>query len=352
MKILLVSLAGIGNTLLVTPLIELLRKRFTKEKIYVLVMLKGAKELLERNPNLDGVILWNFLKEGVVSSFRFLLNLRKENFDYSILSYPANRLEYNIINFIVGKKERVAHRYNHLFYTNLGFLNTRLIREDDKKHDVEENVRLLSLLGIHPESFDGPRIYLTDEDDNFAGRFFKDLNTEKKLIIGMHAGTATFKNQMKRRWDKEKFGELGKIFVERDSAVVLIFGGKEEGELKTFIRDSVGDGAYTVDNTSIRETSALIKRCRLFVSADSGLMHIAASFGVPCVAIFGPTNPEWVYPYGTKYMIVRKDLPCSPCFYYSQRPLRCKFGDFRCIESISVDDVLEATEKLLKETEY
>lgn len=347
MKILIISLAGIGNTLLTTPLIKLLSQTYRSAEISVLVMFKGAKELLETSPYVDKIIFWEFLKKGIIRSLKFLLLLRKKKFDVSILSYPSNRIEYNLIQFLIGAKVRLAHKYNHFFVKNLGFLNTKTIPEDDTKHDVEENVHLLSLLNKKIKNCPPPKVYLTSHEKVFAKNWLLQNNVTQKLIIGIHAGTATFKNQIKRRWDKNKFGELGKKLVQKYNLQILIFGGKEEEELKWYIKEKIGKNTKIVSDTTIRETTALISHCSLFISNDSGLMHLAASVGIPCIAIFGPTNPKWVHPYNTQYLIVRENLPCSPCFYYSQKPLTCKWGDFRCVKNISVEKVMRSVEKLL-----
>ncbi|MDD2890049.1 MAG: glycosyltransferase family 9 protein [bacterium] len=361
MKILVISLAGIGNTLMAAPMIKLLRKKYLNSHITVLVMFKGSREILEENPYLNEVILWDFINKPIFQSLAFLLNLRKQKIDISILSYPANRIEYNLINFIIGAKIRIAHKYNKFTTKNLGFLNNKTIPEDDEKHDIEENIRLVSLANLSTEikedesllTEDGqplwgkPKIYLTDKDKKFADNWLRERNLKYKTLIGIHAGTAPFKNQIQRRWDKEKFGELGKELAEKYNATILLFGSNAEKDLKEDIQKMIGENAFLVNGTTMRETSALIEKCSLFISSDSALMHIAASLNVQCVSIFGPTNPKWVYPYKTKYIIVRKELPCSPCFYYSQKPLSCKFKDFRCIKSITVEEVLTASDKLI-----
>jgi heptosyltransferase-2 len=220
--------------------------------------------------------------------------------------------------------------------------------EDNDKHDVEENVSLLSLIDKDPKNWDAPKVFVTKGEEEFAKNWLVQNNIKKRLLIGMHAGTAIFKNQIKRRWDKDKFGELGRRLVEKYDAQILVFGGEEERDLRLYIKEKIGKGAKVVSNTTIRQTTTIMSHCSLFISNDSSLMHIAASLRIPCVTIFGPTNPKWVYPYKTNYIIIRENLPCSPCFYYSQKPLSCKWGDFRCIKNISVDRVMESIDIFLK----
>jgi len=348
-KILVLCLPGIGDTLLFTPALRVLRERFPHAQIWALVMFRGSQEVLEKNPHVDEVLLWEFLKEGAFRSFKFLLNLRRQHFDISIMAYPANRIEYSLVHLLAGARKRYGHRYHHRDLSSLNILHGRTIREDDQRHNVEENLALLQLLCIEVESQYSLELYLSEEDRAFARSWLAQRPLEGALLIGFHAGTAEFKNQAKRRWAKEKFAQLGDALTEQLGAQVLIFGGPDEQELKENIRSGMSKSALVVSDTTMRQTAALIERCALFVSNDSALMHTAAAMKVPCVVIFGPTNPKWVYPFGTKYRIVRRDLPCSPCFYYSAKPLTCARGDFACIEGVGINQVIDAVRQLLRD---
>lgn len=346
-KILVISLAGIGNTLLFTPALRLLRKRFPSAHISALVMFKGAQEILEGNSHLNEIIHWNFIKEGSFHSLRFLSQLRSHKYDISINVYPANRREYNLISFLIGAKLRLAHSYEHLDYLSLGFLNNRRIPEFNSRHDVEENIGLLGLLGIEKESPKALELFLAEGDIRFAQDWLMKRDLEGDFKVGFHAGSARFKNQAQRRWAKEKFIQLGKILAQKHNAKILIFGGRDEAQTNREICGSLGEDGWLVKDTTVRQTAALMGRCNLFVTNDSGLMHIAAALNLPTVAIFGPTNPVWVHPWETRYEIIREDLPCSPCFFYSVKPLACRYGDFHCIHSIEVEDVLEGIERIM-----
>ena len=346
-KILVLCLPGIGDTLLFTPALRSLREHFPKAQIWVLVMFQGSREVLEKNPHIDKVILWEFLKQGALRSFKFLLGLRRQRFDVSIMAYPANRIEYSLVHLLVGAKRRYGHRYHHRDLSSLNVLHGRTIMEHNERHNVEENLALLRLLGVHSGTSNSLELHLSKEDRAVAGDWLTKRQSGKGLLIGFHPGTAEFKNQAKRRWAKEKFAMLGDALIEQFGAQVLIFGGPDEEELKEDIRRRMSRPGMVVSGTTMRQTAALIERCALFVSNDSALMHTAAAMKVPCVVVFGPTNPKWVHPYGTRYRIVRRGLPCSPCFYYSAKPLSCALGNFACIEGIQVDQVLQAVRQLL-----
>jgi heptosyltransferase-2 len=99
----------------------------------------------------------------------------------------------------------------------------------------------------------------------------------------------------------------------------------------------------------IGAVGGVIRRCQLFVSNCSGLIHIAAACKVPTVGIYGPTNSVWDGPWKTESIIVNRKLPCSPCFYYSSRPLDCPARlDYACVRELPVEDVERAALQLLK----
>jgi heptosyltransferase-2 len=347
LKILVLCLPGIGDTLLFTPALRALRRRFPAARIWVLVMFRGSLQVLEENPHADRVILWEFLKEGLFRSLRFLWSLRRQRFDISIMAYPANRIEYSLVHLLIGAARRVGHRYHHRDLSSMNVLHGRTVREDDERHNVEENLALLRLLDVETGTPDGLELYLSADDQAWARRWLQEHGLEGDRLVGMHAGTAELKNQARRRWPAERFAELGDRLTGEFGARILIFGGPDEEDLKERLREGMSGPAVIVSGTTMRQTAALIEHCDLFVSNDSALMHTAAAMKVPCLVIFGPTNPKWVYPYGTLYRIVRLDLDCSPCFYYSARPLHCRKGNFPCIADLGVEQAFQAARDLL-----
>ena len=104
-----------------------------------------------------------------------------------------------------------------------------------------------------------------------------------------------------------------------------------------------------LDNRPLREAIAIIGTCDAFVTNDSGLMHIAAAMNVPTLVLLGPTNPAYIYPWKVRHKIVRTGIACSPCFYYSPKPLRCIANiNFKCMSDLTVDMAEDGLMELLK----
>jgi len=351
-KILVLPMYGIGDVLMTTPALRNLKEQLDV-KITYLHMFKTTRDTLLSNLHIDENIHYPFLQTNKFDGLRFLVQFRKK-FDYSINFYPSNRRDYNLAAFIVGTPIRIGHRYARNNLSELNFLKNMTIQEDDKLHNVEENLRLLEFLGIVNKKPYPLEIYFTEGEGLFANQWLKERKIDEKILIGIHHGTSSFKNHDKRRWHETSFAKLiDRLALEIKDSIFLLFGGPEENSLRNAVISAVHNQkkVLSVDSVTVRQAAALMENCRLFISNDSGPMHMAATTGVPTVAIFGPTNPVWVKPWGVKHKIVRLGLPCSPCFRYSPKPLRCVANlDYACLKNISVDQVYDACIELFRET--
>jgi heptosyltransferase-2 len=358
-KILIIALPGVGDALMTTPMLTILRKVKPDAEIHVLVMFHATRELFLTNPNLDTIHFFDFIKGSKIEGLLYLMHLRSLGFDISLNIYPQNRREYNLFALAIGAKKRIGIKYGHKDWQNLSWLLTDNIAEDDRYHCVEENVRLLSMLGIKLEvkedSLPKLELHLLPEHIAFADQWITDRNSQlrtqnSKLLIGFHAGTALFKNHIRRRWAPEKFAELAKKLTAELNARIFLFGGPDDIEANEIILSLAGNVITEVKTKSIMDSIAIMQKMSLFVSNDSALMHIAGALDLPTVAIFGPTNETYVHPWKTRYEIVHTGIECRPCFYYSPKPLTCyrtPEEHFLCIRNIDVENVFEAITRLL-----
>lgn len=351
MKILILALAGIGDSLMFTPALKLLRKEMPIAQIDILVMLSGAKEIYATNPDINEVIHFDFIKQGYLKSLRYLFSIRKK-YDVTISVYPTNRKEYNLVHFLIGAPKRFAVKYLRMNFANFGWLNTETIHENDELHNVQQNIKLIELLLNKKFNEEPPlQIFLKEDDNQHSKRFLSENNIEEKdLVIGFHPGCATLKNHIKRRWEPEKFAELGKILLHKHSAKIFLFGGSDEEELKTNISKQIGsENVFVIKTPDLLKSAAIMKRCNVFVTNDSSLMHISAALRLKIIAIIGPTNTKYINPWKTEHSIVSLNLDCAPCFYYSPKPLSCSRTDvkFKCIKELDVEPVYQAVKKFI-----
>ena len=348
-RILCMCLSGVGDALTFSPFMRVLKQHRPDVRIDVLVMFRACASLYRSHPSVHTVHFVDFVGQGVFASLRDVLRLRRNRYDAVVAALPANRSEYNIIQVMLGGR-RIGHRYLHYDRVNLNFLKHDWLWENESVHVVTQNLALLGFFNVpvptEPVSLHFP---LNADDHAGADAWLHGQVAQARRPVGMHPGSATFKNHIMKRWPADRFALLARRIVDEWDTHVLVFGTPDEQDIKTAIcaqADRPGR-VLSVDGTSLRVSAALIARCRMMVSNDSALMHVAAAIGTPVVAIFGYTNARTLHPWNVPHRVVRLDLPCSPCFFYSPKPARCHAGiDYRCIKSITVDEVFSAAASL------
>ncbi len=349
MKILINALSGNGDALMFSPSLRLLKEKIPNAEIDMLVMFKSVKEMYEHNPFLNKIHHINFLKQSKLKSIKEIYSLRKNNYDVSINIYPSNRTEYNLVNYFLGAKKRLGHNYTHSDVLRLEVLNNVTADETPDRHNVLQNFDLVKTLATMDEKeLHGLEIFLSEDDKKNSESWIKENDLQNKFLVGFHSGSATLKNHIHKRWDKKKFAALGKLLEQKYNAKILLFGNEFDLNLEI---DEMLDGKGILSSTSnYMDSMARMRFCNLFVSNDSAFLHSSAAFKIPTVGIFGYTNANELFPWGTKHLIVRKELDCSPCFYNSPKPVQCLWSgedEFKCMKTISIEEVFEACEQLI-----
>jgi len=342
LRIIIFCLSGIGNTILFTPTLRILRKSLPKAEITLLVRQRSFAECISNSKFTDKIIVFN----GSISNrLKLLLKLRKEHYDISITPIPSNRFEFNLFAFLVGAKIRLIHKYK--VGNVLSFLQNDFILADEKLHDVENNINLIEHLGINADKEKRGLIFETSkEDEKYALDFIKKNALQKSTLIGIHPGTS--KTALYRRWPQQNFSNLINTILEEYKARILLFEGPDEPGLAIeILRDVNGkDRVVIVKDNTLKQNAAIIWHCKLFISTDSGLGHIAAAKQVPVITLFGPANPNRTRPYGKKVIVIQKSPILIKYPFYSTNPTPT--GDYKeSLDKITVEDVLKEVERFL-----
>jgi heptosyltransferase-2 len=162
-------------------------------------------------------------------------------------------------------------------------------------------------------------------------------------LVGIGPGAA---HGTAKRWAPERFAQAADLLADRRGTVALLFGSPLESWLTASISKRMRSRAVDCGGkTSVATLAALLRRCRVLLTNDTGIMHLGAAVGVPCVAVFGPTDPRCSRPLGSGHRILRVPPPCSPCRYRD-----CPI-DHRCMGGITVESVAAAAEALLDRRE-
>lgn len=295
-----------------------------------------SKDVLLRCPYIDELLVADFKNKdkGLIGILNLAKMLRKKNFDM-VIDLQNNRKSHILSFLSLG-----ACRYG---YENKKFaflLNYRIKDEKPSIDPVTHQFRILEMLGIDLED---PRLELwpTEEDQ----RYIDDLLSSQWLsaaqkIIGINMGAS--QRWLTKTWPLVNIVKLCEELGQRDMRPVITGTEKDlasASELMSRVKNIKPINACA--KTSVNQLACLIKRCAVFISADSSPLHIAAAVGTPFIALFGPTDPRRHLPAAKNYAVIKKDLSCSPCY-------KSKCRTKECMELITPQEVLEAIEKLLK----
>lgn len=353
MKILINALSGNGDALMFSPALRLLKNKMPDSEIDMLVMFQSVRELYAENPYLHNIHYIDLLNQSKLKSFRDIRKLKSNNYDFSFNVYPSNRFEYNLLNALLGAKTKIAHHYNHTSIFRAEHFNDILVNEVINRHNVLQNLDLIGqIVKVNETEAGRMEIFISGEDKVRSDKWHMEINPENKIVAGFHPGSALLKNHINKRWDKNKFAELGRRLMDEFDVKILLFGN--EFDLNNEINALMQSRAVIASTGNFMDSVARMVNCKLFVSNDTAFMHTAAALQIPVAAIFGYTNAGELSPWMTDNIVIRKNLDCSPCFYNSPEPAKCLWkgaDSFKCIKSISVDEVYDACLKLLKKNQ-
>jgi len=353
MKILVNSLAGIGDTLIATPFIHELRANFPDATIDAFVLWPGSRDLLEGNPHLNAIHQKNLIKEGALKSLPFLLALRRARYDVSINVHTLGRIHYRFVARFIGAKTRISHAYHGSSPALDRWLVNRMAPEDYSVHCVENNNRLLSLLGKKPllprHEFE---LFLTSAETKWAEDFIAQHGLASRRRLGIHIGSGGTKNLRLKRWPFEHYRELlRRLNKSHPDLAILLFGGPEEQrEHEQILSES--KGIFAPPTRNLRQAAALLKHCHAFLSVDTALMHLAAAMKVPNqIVIEAPTLNATNVPWLTNYRVIRNPLLNGrnlDYYRYDGKPIKGSDEELTAMmASVSVGEVYQAVAETL-----
>lgn len=321
-KILLIRLSSLGDIVLTTPAIRAIRTHYPNAYIAMLVA-KQSADVLRQNPHLNEIIQFNrsAKDKDTGEMVRIVRILRQRKF---ALSFDFQRkLRTELLMYLSGASERVGK----------GLLCTLRVPEQGNKHATEHYFDLLHAAGIPAEDRQ-LEMFLSKTERADACYAFEEAGiSEIQLKIGLFPGAGW----KLREWMPERFAAIGDRLVEQYDAQVIIYGGPKEGELVHKVKNLMHHPSIAFSgNLHIRQLAACIEKCDMFLTNDTGPMHIAAAVGTPTIALFGPGNHHRFQPIGDSHTIIRHDVPCSPCKQFTDK---CKNNI--CMKGITVDEVWE-----------
>lgn len=337
-RILIVRTDRIGDVLLSTPVIKAVRQAYPNAHIAMMVS-PYAKEIVEGNPYLNEVIIYDKSKahKSWWHSAKFSQFLKKKKFDLAIILHPTNRS--HLVTFFSGIPVRIG--YNR----KMGFLLTHKLehtKQEGKKHERDYSLDVARSFGIDTQDV-ALFMPVKKESDEYIDKILKEHGIKKEDKLAAIHPAASCPSKI---WPAKSFAKVADRLVEKYGfKVVLIASGKDVNiakEVTSSMRQSV---INLSGKTTVSQLASLLKRCLIFISNDSGPVHISSAVGTPVISIFGRNqaglSPLRWGPVGIKDKFLHKEVGCVVCLAHN-----CDKG-FKCLEAISPEEVMEVVEDIL-----
>jgi len=345
-RVLAMKFYGLGNIIMLLPVVGALRRAFPDAEIDFLTM-AGNAPLLERSGVVNRVIPIEVggYADLARSLWQSIRHLRSRRYDL-VLDFEQFTKLSTILAFLTGAPERIGFNTDG---QRRGWLLTTRVVYTDSDHMSRIFMRLLRPLGI--DTSPAPVQLQTSARDTAAiARILtngtRDANHEPVIVVHVGSGPNFYRVPLKR-WPLEHFAQLCDALVERHDATIIFTGqGQEEADLVRRARHLMQHRDVTVDacnQLDVMGLTALLKRATVTIVNDTSVMHLSAAVRTPVVAFFGPTAPIHYGPNSPESLVFYRDLYCSPCLTnYNLKVSRC--NNPVCMRTIGVDEVLSGIE--------
>jgi len=342
-RILMVKLWGIGNLVLLLPIIGMVRRRYPRAEIHFLT-LSGNLSLLEGNPNLDRI--WTVREGGSVamlaSLIRNLSGLRRAGIDL-FLDFEQFARTSTLFGFLIGAPQRVGF---HTPRQGRYLLYTAPVNYRNDHHMSGTFMDIARAAGIREEEYRVEPVHFSDANAARARGLLAGI-TGRYVVF--HVGSGD--NFIGRRWPPESFAELADRLIARHGISVVFSGTADESHLVADVARRMSRRDRTVDlsgRMDLKTLTAVLTGAEFLVSNDTGPVHIASSLGRPVLGLYGPNTPVLYGPLSPGSRSFYKNLPCSPCITnLNYKTSFCRLTV--CIRNITVDEVEDAASGLLEE---
>jgi heptosyltransferase-1 len=333
--IMLIRLSSVGDVILATPLAKKLRECYPRARISWLVD-RSYVDLVFTNPYLDSVVVFDH--KGSHRGLSGIRRLARELGTVDLLIDLQHKLRSVLVSWFIWPKNRQV-----LNRRNKSTLFRALINHDPvllAPHQVERNMKPLQDIGLTCDEIGQPLLKTSNQNCRQAEVVMNTL-ADKTPRVAIFPGS----RHATKQWPVEYVIELADRCRQQGLQVALM-GGQQESALIAQIAAKMRNKPNMVhSNGSLGLLAALIERCDLVVSPDSGPAHMAAALGVPTLVLFGPTSPERWAPRGENVQLIHLDLDCSPCSNHGNK--KCRRGQHECLRAIEPKTVFEQVEQIL-----
>lgn len=351
LKILIIKYGPLGEVILTSPLIRVVKESFPRSYLTLLCD-RPSYSIYSHNPYVDELIFWEGRRfkghglRGLIGYLRYLKSLRDTRFDLVIDAYGGSRPA--TWSMVSGAKVRVG-------YTKRGiglFYNVKA-KHNFYQYHCECVLDLARVMGLEISSRE-PEIYISEDDERHCNLFLEQNGFKKgqRLLVGINPNSS---NRYKR-WGVERFAELADRIVKSYSAAIVLMGGPGEEGVAQAVGEKMEAESAIANITNFMQWAAFIKSFDLFITNDSSPLHVSACVKTtPTVAIFtsggaptGPSGSLEYLPKGGHYRAVQRRVDCTRiCFAHGAECDQEDIGKKRCLDLIEVNQVFKAVKELL-----
>lgn len=320
----------IGDMVLLTPALRALKHAYPESRLELLLRPRVA-DLMETHPYVDACIVDDKTRGRYRSIVRSVSQIRDRAFDVAVVLHPTS-LRNALLPFLARVPIRVGTSVS-----GRGMLLTTSFKDDTTVHEVRRYLRVLQLLDVDAVS-DVLEFWHADTDRQFVERLLdREGVSPQDRLIAVNLGT-TWKT---KQWDVTNFAEvIRQIGYLAPETRIILTGSPTEESFTEGVSASLPI-VNLVGKTSILQLGALLERCEVCLTCDSGPMHIAAAVGTPTVSLFGPTDPVRHRPYSSGHEVIEKSVSCRPCY---KRTCQRTDVPYLCMKEISIGEVVNALE--------
>lgn len=339
LRILMIRLSSLGDIILTTPVLDALKQSHPNSRISFLTKRK-YEGLFESDPRVDSVIYFDSQgrHKGLSGLLGLIKSLNQERFDL-IVDLHSNLRSFPIRVLVrAGKK---VHYHKRLF-TRLWMVYFKKLRVKPVS-TIENYLQSLGETGKRVCKRT-PGLYSKKENEIWAENFLVENGlSHEEILIGMAPGA----RWETKRWDLEKFSCVAESLCRDLSGKILLVGNKADQDLIERIEQKIGKKkAITALDLPLDRLITLAKKCDLFISNDSGPMHLASALGVPTIGIFGPTSPDLGFsPSGLEDELFWAGVGCSPCSLHGDKD--CIKESRNCMDEIRSETIIEEAKRRL-----
>jgi heptosyltransferase-2 len=318
----------IGDAVMALPSLKAIREHFQSAKLMVATNSHCADIYRYADFPIEQLIVLE--KRNILSNSRKL-----RSFGFDIIIYFTNSFSSALEGFLAHIKQRIGYSTD-----SRRFLLTGKIITPDGNTVSHHRIYYFNLVSKSFGVNNDPGIPAFKRNDVSPRVLTNNGWTSKKLTIGINPGAAY---GSAKKWLPERFAETAENFLKKNYQIVIFAGKGPEAETANIIAGKLPTAINIAGKTSLSELIESIASCDLFLTNDSGPMHIASALGVPIAAIFGPTDPSSTSPSGGLYRIVTTNEPCSPCL-----KRECPLKHHNCMKNITSHMVIKALEDLTR----